>query len=169
MADAKKRPRGGKYCCAGAPNDTSCTNCSHTPGISMQVRNFDAGSAPVTVPSKRDWRDQRRQPREVRIGLNRPISFTPLFLVMGILNTAYPSCLPVRNKLTYLVSVIIKLWFYLDGCKAFARHGLRCLKGLRIIYFRMQPSFTCTHGKIQSFRTERRLKGIQSFHCICNS
>ena len=35
MADAKKRARGGKYCCAGAPNGISCKNSSHTQGISM--------------------------------------------------------------------------------------------------------------------------------------
>lgn len=35
VTEKKKRKRGGKYCCAGAPNGTSCTNNTHTPGISM--------------------------------------------------------------------------------------------------------------------------------------
>ena len=37
MEDRKIRPKGGKYCCGGAPNDTSCNNNSHTPGISMHA------------------------------------------------------------------------------------------------------------------------------------
>lgn len=39
MEVANKKPRRGKgrYCCAGAPNDTSCINHSYTAGISMHV------------------------------------------------------------------------------------------------------------------------------------
>ena len=36
MAERKKTERkGGRYCVAGAPNDQSCKNNSHTPGIRM--------------------------------------------------------------------------------------------------------------------------------------
>ena len=36
MAESKKTERkGGRYCVAGAPNDQSCKNNSHTPGIRM--------------------------------------------------------------------------------------------------------------------------------------
>ena len=34
-AREKKKKRGGRYCCAGGPNLTSCKNNMHTDGISM--------------------------------------------------------------------------------------------------------------------------------------
>lgn len=39
MEATKKKSKGGKgrYCVAGAPNDTSCMNHSYTPGVSMHL------------------------------------------------------------------------------------------------------------------------------------
>ena len=37
MEPPKKTAKGGKYCCAGAPNDTSCKNSTYSTGISMHV------------------------------------------------------------------------------------------------------------------------------------
>lgn len=34
----ESRPRGGKYCVAGGPNNASCTNGQHTKGVS--IHNF---------------------------------------------------------------------------------------------------------------------------------
>lgn len=35
MADKRPAKRGGRYCVAGGPNKTSCTNTSYTEGVSM--------------------------------------------------------------------------------------------------------------------------------------
>ena len=48
MEAPKKKARGGKYCCAGAPNDTSCKNSTYTPGISMHV-------FPKNEKQRRQW------------------------------------------------------------------------------------------------------------------
>ena len=37
MEGPTKKRKTGKYCCAGAPNDTSCMNSSYTPNVSMHV------------------------------------------------------------------------------------------------------------------------------------
>ena len=50
MEAAKKKSRGGKgrYCVAGAPNDTSCMNHSYTPGVSMHL-------FPKNEQQRRQW------------------------------------------------------------------------------------------------------------------
>ncbi len=48
MEPPKKTAKGGKYCCAGAPNDTSCKDSTYSTGISMHV-------FPKNEQQRRQW------------------------------------------------------------------------------------------------------------------
>lgn len=71
MADTTKRP-GGRYCVAGVPNKTSCTNTTFTPGVRMHQFLSD----PVT------WHKWVKFIRQHRADFFEPVSkYTSLYSV----------------------------------------------------------------------------------------